>query len=59
MEWRRRILPILATFLLVGSGGHQFLTGRSWWGRATAVLVASLGALAPALLILGMLGVMD
>jgi hypothetical protein len=52
-------LSVVDTFLLVGSGAFLFLTSRSCWGRATAVLVPSLGALAPAIYILATIGVVD
>jgi hypothetical protein len=46
-------LGLLATFLLVSCGAFLFLNSRSWRGRAIAIAVASFGALAPAILTLG------
>ncbi len=50
-------LGLVGTLLLVGSGAFLFLSARTWRGRTTAVLVASLGALAPAVFLLGTLSV--
>jgi hypothetical protein len=52
-------LALLGTFLLVSCGAFLFLNARSWLGKAVALLVACLAALAPALFILGMLFVMN
>ncbi len=48
-------LGFIATFLLASCGAYLYLSARSWRGRAVAILVASLGALAPLLLGLGIL----
>ncbi len=48
-------LSLVGTFLLVGCGAFFFLNARSWRGRVVATAVAALGALAPAVLTLGIL----
>ena len=52
-------LALASTFLLVGCGAFLYLNARSWRGKAVALLVASVGALAPAVFTLGLLGVMN
>lgn len=47
-------LSLVSTFLLVGCGAFLFLNARSWRGRVVAVLVATLSALLPAVLQLGL-----
>jgi hypothetical protein len=49
-----RPLSLASTFLLVGCGALLFLSARSWRGRVVAVLVATLSALVPAVLQLGL-----
>jgi uncharacterized BrkB/YihY/UPF0761 family membrane protein len=41
----------------VSCGAYLFLNARSWWGRAIAIALASFGALAPAVLSLGIVAV--
>ena len=48
-------LGLLATFLLVGCGAFLYLSARSWRGRTVALLTASLGALAPVIVGLAIL----
>jgi hypothetical protein len=43
-------LSLLATFLLVSCGAFLYLSARSRWGKAIAILIASSGALAPVIL---------
>lgn len=50
-------LGLFGTFLLVASGAFLFLSARTWRGRTVAIVVASLGALAPAVFLLGSLSV--
>ncbi len=47
-------LSLVSTFLLVGCGAFLFLNARSWRGRTVAVLLATLSALLPAVLQLGL-----
>lgn len=47
-------LSLASTFLLVGCGAFLFLNARSWRGRVVAVLIATLSALLPAILQLGL-----
>ncbi len=53
------LLAPLATFLLAACGAFFFLHAGSWRGRAAALAVATLGALAPAVFLLLLLGVAD
>lgn len=46
-------LSLVNTFLLVAAGAFLYLSARSWRGRLVAILVASLGAVAPVVLGLG------
>jgi hypothetical protein len=48
-------LGLIATFLLASCGAFLYLSARSWRGRAVAILVASLGTLAPLIVGLGIL----
>jgi hypothetical protein len=48
---------LVGTFLLVSSGTFLFLSARTWRGKVVAILMASLGALAPAVFLLGTLSV--
>ncbi len=48
-----------STFLLVTSGAFFYLRARSWWGRAVGLAVATLPALAPAVLLFPILAVAD
>jgi hypothetical protein len=47
-------LSPVSTFLLVSCGAFLFLNAKSWRGRVVAVLVATLSALLPAVLQLGL-----
>lgn len=53
------LLAPAATFLLVTCGAFFFLHAGSWRGRAVALAVATLGALAPAVVLLLLFGVAD
>jgi hypothetical protein len=53
------LLSLAATFLLVTCGAFFYLHASSWRGRAVALGVATLSALAPAVLLLLLLGVAD
>jgi hypothetical protein len=48
-------LSLANTFLLVAAGAFLYLSARSWRGRLVAILVASLGAVAPVVLGLGIM----
>jgi hypothetical protein len=50
-------LSLVATFFLAGCGAFLYVSAKSWRGRAIAVLVASLGALAPAVLVLSAMAI--
>ena len=50
-------LSLVATFLLAGCGAFLYVSAGSWRGRAVAVLIASLGALAPATTVLSAMAV--
>jgi hypothetical protein len=45
-------LGFIATFLVVSCAAFLYLSARSWRGKAVAILVASLGALEPAIVYL-------
>ena len=53
------LLAPAATFLLAACGTVFYLHAKSWPGRAVALAIATLGALAPAALLLLFLGVAD
>ena len=53
------LLAPAATFLLATCGTFFYLHAQSWRGRAVALAIATLGALAPALLLLLFLGIAD
>ena len=53
------LLAPASTFVLAGCGAFFFLRAASWRGRAAAVALATLGALAPAGFLLLVLGVAD
>lgn len=53
------LLSVGATFLLAACGAFLFLHAGSWRGRVVALAIATLGALAPAVLLLLFLGVAD
>jgi hypothetical protein len=48
-------LGLVGTFLLAGCGAFLFLSACSWRGRVVAIVVASLGALLPAALLLSIM----
>ena len=52
-------LSPVSTFLLVTCAAFLFVQARSWWGRAVALAVGTLPALAPAVLLLAIVGVAD
>jgi hypothetical protein len=53
------LLAPASTFVLAGCGAFFFLRAASWRGRAAAMALATLGALAPAGFLLLVLGVAD
>lgn len=53
------LLAPLATFLLVACGAFFTMRATSWRGRLVALVIACLGALAPAVFLLLILGVAD
>lgn len=52
-------LSLVAAFLLAGCGAFLFLNTKSWRGKVVALLVASFGALAPAVFALGVITLMN
>lgn len=52
-------LALAGTFLLVGCGAFFYFNARSWRGKGVALLVATVGAWAPAVFTLGLLGVIN
>ncbi len=48
-----------STFLLVTCAAFLFVQARSWWGRAVALAVGTLPALAPAVLLMAVVGIGD